>query len=41
MKITSVAELNTFSNPHNVSAKKIFESPQATVFIWLLIPERA
>ncbi len=38
MKITSVAESNTFSNPHNVATKKIFESPQATVIHMALNP---
>lgn len=38
MKITSVAESNTFSNPHNVAAKKIFESPQAAVIHMALKP---
>ena len=38
MKITRVAESNTFSNPHNVAAKKIFESPQATVIHMALNP---
>jgi len=38
MKITKIAETDTFNNPHKVAAKKIFESPQATVIHMALNP---
>ena len=38
MKITSVNETGTFSNPHKIQAKKILESPLATVIHMNLNP---
>jgi quercetin dioxygenase-like cupin family protein len=38
MKIISVAGSDVFSNPHKVEAKKIFESPHATVIHMALNP---
>ena len=38
MKITSVREVNTFNNPHKIQAKKLLESPQATVVHMALNP---
>lgn len=38
MKVTKVSGIETFNNPHKVAAKKIFESPQATVIHMTLNP---
>ena len=38
MKITRVSEEMSFKNPHKIQAKKIFESPDATVVHMTLNP---
>lgn len=38
MKITRVSEQSAFSNPHKITAKKIFESPDAEVIHMTLNP---
>ena len=38
MKITKVNDTNTFNNPHQVQAKKIFESDKTTVIHMMLKP---
>ena len=38
MKITRVSEETAFKNPHKIQAKKIFESPDATVVHMTLNP---
>ena len=38
MKITNVSDVNAFNNPHKITAKRIFESPQAAVIHMALNP---
>lgn len=38
MKITKVNETDTFNNPHQIQAKKIFESEKASVIHMMLKP---
>jgi len=38
MKITRVSEVAEFKNPHNIQAKKLLESPDATVVHMTLNP---
>lgn len=38
MNIVKVDEVNAFNNPHNVQAKKVFESEKASVIHMMLKP---
>lgn len=38
MKVTKVKDVNSFNNPHQIQAKKLFESKQASVIHMALNP---